>query len=387
MALLVRERLTGAAPPDGARTMVDLWRPWIEDKAHDQLAHLTDNIHDQAAFARMSRDIIAALDMAEELGEDPDQSDENDENNEPEEDSGEREETPDSEEQDSSQQSMEEMQDAEGESEAAEMDAQQMDVEDEGEDQDGEEEQDGEEPWKPQLPFSSLSNEDFYKVFSNQYDEVISAEDLCDAEELTRLRNYLDKQLSNLQGVVARLANRLQRRLMAQQNRSWDFDLEEGVLDAARLTRVVTDPMHPLSFKEEQDTEFRDTVVSLLLDNSGSMRGRPITVAATCADILARTLERCGVKVEILGFTTRAWKGGQAREKWLASNKPANPHHLQIRRQPVAPRPQEPRPDDARGAAQGKHRRRGTDLGPQPPAGQARAAPHPDGDLGRCTRR
>jgi cobaltochelatase CobT len=327
VALLVREKLTGAVPPEGARTMVDLWRPWIEDKAHDQLAHLMDNIHDQAAFARMSRDIIAALDMAEELGEDPDQSDENDES-EPEEDSGEREETPDSEEQESSQQSMEEMQDAEGESEAAEMDAQQMDVEDEGEDQEGEEEQDGEEPWKPQLPFSSLSNEDFYKVFTNQFDEEISAEDLCDAEELTRLRNYLDKQLSNLQGVVARLANRLQRRLMAQQNRSWDFDLEEGVLDAARLTRVVTDPMHPLSFKEEQDTEFRDTVVSLLLDNSGSMRGRPITVAATCADILARTLERCGVKVEILGFTTRAWKGGQAREKWLASNKPANPGRL-----------------------------------------------------------
>ncbi len=327
VALLVREKLTGEMPPEGARAMVDLWRPWIEDKAHDQLAHLTDNIHDQAAFARMSRDIIAALDMAEELGEDPDQSDENDDS-EPEEDSGEREETPDSEEQESSQQSMEEMQDAEGESEAAEMDAQQMDVEDQGEDQDGEEEQDGEEPWKPQLPFSSLSNEDFYKVFSNQFDEVISAEDLCDAEELNRLRNYLDKQLSSLQGVVARLANRLQRKLMAQQNRSWDFDLEEGVLDAARITRVIIDPMHPLSFKEEQDTEFRDTVVSLLLDNSGSMRGRPITVAATCADILARTLERCGVKVEILGFTTRAWKGGQARERWLASNKPGNPGRL-----------------------------------------------------------
>jgi len=328
VALLVREKLTGELPPEGARNMVDLWRPWIEDKAHDQLSHLMDNIHDQAAFARMSRDIIAALDMGEELGEDPDQSDENDESNEPEEDSGERQETPDSEEQESSQQSMEEMQDAEGESEAAEMDARQMDVEEQAEDQDGEEEQDGEEPWKPQLPFSSLSNEDFYKVFTNQFDEVISAEDLCDAEELTRLRNYLDKQLSSLQGVVARLANRLQRRLMAQQNRSWDFDLEEGVLDAARLMRVVIDPMHPLSFKEEQDTEFRDTVVSLLLDNSGSMRGRPITVAATCADILARTLERCGVKVEILGFTTRAWKGGQAREKWLASNKPSNPGRL-----------------------------------------------------------
>ena len=226
--------------------------------------------------------IIAALDMAEELGEDPDQSDENDES-EPEEDSGERQETPDSEEQESSQQSMEEMQDAEGESEAAEMDAQQMDVDDQPDDSEGEEQDDGEEPWRPQLPFSSLSNEDFYKVFTNQFDEEIAAEDLCDAEELTRLRNYLDKQLSNLQGVVARLANRLQRRLMAQQNRSWDFDLDEGVLDAARLTRIITDPMHPLSFKEEQDTQFRDTVVTLLLDNSGSMRGRPITVAAPSA--------------------------------------------------------------------------------------------------------
>ena len=328
VALLVREKLTGELPPEGARNMVDLWRPWIEEKAEQQLSHLMENIHDQAAFARMSRDIIAALDMAEELGEDPDQSDENDESNEPQEDSGERQETPEGEEQESSQQSMEEMQDAEGESEAAEMDAQQMDSDEQPDDQEGEEEQEGEEPFRPQLPFSSLSNEDFYKVFTNQFDEEISAEELCDAEELTRLRNYLDKQLSNLQGVVARLANRLQRRLMAQQNRSWDFDLEEGVLDAARLTRVVIDPMHPLSFKVEQDTDFRDTVVTLLLDNSGSMRGRPITVAATCADILARTLERCGVKVEILGFTTRAWKGGQSREKWLAANKPSNPGRL-----------------------------------------------------------
>ncbi|MFN4142094.1 cobaltochelatase subunit CobT [Aestuariivirga sp.] len=328
VALMVREKLTGERPPEAARAMVDLWRPWIEDKAQSQLIHLLDNIHDQAAFSRMSRDIIAALDMAEELGEDPDQSDENDESSEPQEESGERQETPEGEEQESAQQSMEEMQDAEGESEAAEMDAQQMDVDEQPDEQEGEEEADGEEPWRPQLPFSSLTNEDFYKVFTNQFDEEISAEELCDADELTRLRNYLDKQLSNLQGVVARLANRLQRRLMAQQNRSWDFDLEEGVLDAARLTRVVIDPMHPLSFKVEQDTEFRDTVVTLLLDNSGSMRGRPITVAATCADILARTLERCGVKVEILGFTTRAWKGGQSREKWLAANKPSNPGRL-----------------------------------------------------------
>ena len=328
VALMVRERLTGDKPPEGAETMVDIWRPWIEEKADQQLRTLLDNIHDQAAFARMSRDIIAALDMAEELGDDPDQSDENDEDEDQSEDGGEQQETPQGEEQESQQQAMEELQEAEGESEAAEMDAQQMEVDEQPDDEAGEDETDGEEPWRPELPFSSMTNENFYKVFTNQFDEEIEAEDLCDAEELTRLRNYLDKQLSNLQGVVARLANRLQRRLMAQQNRSWDFDLEEGVLDAARLTRVVMDPMHPLSFKMEQDTEFRDTVVTLLLDNSGSMRGRPITVAATCADILARTLERCGVKVEILGFTTRAWKGGQSREKWLASNKPANPGRL-----------------------------------------------------------
>ena len=223
---------------------------------------------------------------------------------------------------------MEEMQETESQSEAAEAEAQQSDTDDMLEDADSDEEPDGEEPWRPQLPFSSLSNEDFYHVFTNQFDEEISAEDLCDTDELTRLRNYLDKQLANLQGVVARLANRLQRRLMAQQNRSWDFDLEEGYRDPARLVRVIIDPMQPLSFKQERDTKFRDTVVSLVLDNSGSMRGRPITVAATCADILARTLERCGVSVEILGFTTKAWKGGQAREKWLKEGKPASPGRL-----------------------------------------------------------
>ena len=190
---------------------------------------------------------------------------------------------------------------------------------------------DAETPGEPQRPKNFGKNEPRgpdYRPFTQKFDETIAAEDLCEPEELDRLRSYLDKQLSHLQGVVARLANRLQRRLMAQQNRSWDFDLEEGMLDPARLSRIVMDPMHPLSFKAEKDTEFRDTGVTLLLDNSGSMRGRPITVAATCADILARTLERCGVKVEILGFTTRAWKGGQAREHWLTAGKPANPGRL-----------------------------------------------------------
>ncbi len=212
--------------------------------------------------------------------------------------------------------------------------------------------------------------------------KIVEAEDLCEPEELERLRSYLDKQLSHLQGVVARLANRLQRRLLAQQNRAWEFDLDEGMLDPARLSRVIVDPMHPLSFKREKDTNFRDTVVTLLLDNSGSMRGRPITVAATCADILARTLERCGVKVEILGFTTRAWKGGQSREAWLAAGKPHNPGRLNDLRHIIyksADAPwrrlaQESRPDDARGPAQGEYRRRGAGLGVPAPAGASRTA-------------
>ncbi len=328
VALMVRERLTGEAPPTNAKMYVDLWRPWIEEKASTRLSSLGQAIHDQTAFARLSRDIIAALDMADELGDDPDEQDEQESEDESEPDGGERQESPEGEEQESEQSAAEELQDAEGDTDASETESQQTDMDDTPDDSEGEEQDDGDEPWRPQLPFSSLSNDDFYKVSTNQFDEEISAEDLCDTEELTRLRNYLDKQLSNLQGVVARLANRLQRRLMAQQNRSWDFDLEEGVLDTSRLMRIIIDPMHPLSFKEEQDTKFRDTVVTLLLDNSGSMRGRPITVAATCADILARTLERCGVKVEILGFTTKAWKGGQSREKWLSSGKPANPGRL-----------------------------------------------------------
>ena len=190
---------------------------------------------------------------------------------------------------------------------------------------------DAEAPADPRRPRRGGANEPrgpSYKPFTSKFDEIVPAEELCEPEELERLRGYLDKQLSHLQGVVARLANRLQRRLMAQQNRAWEFDLEEGLLDPARLSRVIIDPLHPLSFKREKETKFRDTVVTLLLDNSGSMRGRPITVAATCADILARTLERCGVKVEILGFTTRAWKGGQSREAWLAAGKPGNPGRL-----------------------------------------------------------
>jgi cobaltochelatase CobT len=301
VGLILREKLTGAAPPAAAKPYVDLWRDWVEARAATKLQTLESALHDQKAYAKLSRDLIAALEMGDELGEDPDQADDNEEQ-EPTEDSGEKSETPQGEDQES-QQSTEVMESSEGETETSDMEAQPTQSDESADDLDGEEMDDGEEPWRPQLPFSSLSNEDFYRVYANQFDEVVEADDLCDADELTRLRAYLDKQLANLQGVVARL-------------------------DAARLTRVITDPLHALSFKQEQDTKFRDTVVTLLLDNSGSMRGRPITVAATCADILARTLERCGVKVEILGFTTKAWKGGQAREKWLGEGKPANPGRL-----------------------------------------------------------
>jgi cobaltochelatase CobT len=323
IALMVRERLTGIAPPQHARRLVDLWRPWIEEKAGGQLDHLLETLTDQAAFARMTREMIASLDMADELGEDPDQTDENDD-----EETGDQNANQEQSERQAESTESENLEDGDSESEQAMQDSAEVDTQDVTDDIEGEEEPDGEEPWRPELPFSSLSNDDFYHVYTNQFDEIVNAEDLCDGDELTRLRNYLDKQLSSLQGIVARLANRLQRRLMAQQNRSWDFDLEEGLLDAARLSRVVVDPLHALSFKEEKEMRFRDTVVTLLLDNSGSMRGRPITVAATCADILARTLERCGVKVEILGFTTRAWKGGQSREKWLAAGKPQSPGRL-----------------------------------------------------------
>ena len=210
-----------------------------------------------------------------------------------------------------------------------------------------------------------------YKVFTTEFDEEISAADLCDAEELARLRNFLDQQLASMQSVVSRLANKLQRLLMAQQNRHWEFDLEEGMLDTSRLTRIIIDPMYPLSFKREKDTNFRDTVVTLLLDNSGSMRGRPIMVAAMCADILGRTLERCAVKTEILGFTTRAWKGGQAREKWTggrqaAASRPPQrpaPYCLQGGRRALAAGQEQSGPDDARRPAEGKYRRRGPDVG------------------------
>ena len=327
LALMVRERLTGLKPPKAAQKLVELWRDDVESKAGADLDRLAKSVEDQRAFARTVRDMLASLDMAEQTSQGQDDEEDEDENDQSSEDQdqqegeaeqesqGERSET------EVSEDAAEEMQ--EGASEAADAPAGDWDEEDDS----SEAEEAGEAP-RPRDSRANDRPQTDYKAYTVKFDETVTAEELCDAEELTRLRAYLDKQLAHLQGVVARLANRLQRRLMAQQNRSWQFDLEEGALDPSRLPRIIIDPFQPLSFRQESDTNFRDTVVTLLIDNSGSMRGRPITVAATCADILARTLERCGVKVELLGFTTRAWKGGLSRESWLQSGKPANPGRL-----------------------------------------------------------
>jgi cobaltochelatase CobT len=325
VAMMVRERLTGEAPPPAARKLVDLWRPFIEDRAGRGLDKLERLLDDQRKFGDAVHDLLESLDM----GEDRTTSDEEEEGEEGDQDrrkdeTGEKGEAADSE--DMEKMSLEEAEASADAADSAEeaVDAPAADLADDSEM--GESET-AAEPWRPRNRPNEPRGPD-YKPFTQRFDEQVPAEDLCEPEELDRLRGYLDKQLAHLQGVVARLANRLQRRLMAQQNRAWEFDLEEGLLDSARLPRIIIDPLHALSFKREKETNFRDTVVTLLLDNSGSMRGRPITVAATCADILARTLERCGVKVEILGFTTRAWKGGQSREAWLAAGKNPNPGRL-----------------------------------------------------------
>jgi len=326
VAMIVREKLTGRPVPKSAAKLVNLWRPWIEDKGSASLDHLGEKLNDQDAFARLVRDMLVSFEMADELADDNQEQDQDQQDeNEPQ---GEDKSDDSGEDDSGGEDSQAEDADAEADDEqAGETEATDADADDMADDDDTDAETPGEAK-RPEHPFDNLAKQFDYKIFTQAFDETIGAEELCDEDELDRLRAFLDKQLANLQGVVGRLANRLQRRLMAQQNRSWDFDLEEGYLDPARLTRVIMDPMAALSFKQERDTKFRDTVVTLVLDNSGSMRGRPITVAATCADILARTLERCGVSVEILGFTTRAWKGGQAREKWLKEGKPVAPGRL-----------------------------------------------------------
>ena len=324
---MIREMATGRGLPDGAEHVLDLWRGFIEERAGGTLEGLEDVLADQTAFARFTRRMIEDLGFGDQLGDDPDDTGDEDEGTEDDsEDQSEEPENPDSQGDDDS------AEDDSGDEDGQMQDAAQADlaVDEDAEDEMSDEAElpEGEAPMDPPPPPPHSEASADYKVFTTKHDEEIRAEDLAEPAELERLRAYLDQQLEPLKGAVSRLANKLQRRLQAQQNRSWLFDLEEGTLDAGRLARVVANPTTPLSFKQEKDTEFRDTVVTLLLDNSGSMRGRPISIAAICADVLARTLERCNVKVEILGFTTRAWKGGLSREEWLANGRSLQPGRL-----------------------------------------------------------
>jgi cobaltochelatase CobT len=321
LSLLARERISGEPAPEVARRVLDLWRDTLGDGAEQALAEMANATDDQDAFARASRKLLAALDLAEAEVESESEEQEDGEDNG--EQSSQQDQSGEGEAQSQDQESMLGAQPETMQGEAAEEEAQES--EEEGAAAEGDDK-----PGGPQQRREVVQTDDAsrYHPFTTQFDEIVEADDLCDADELGRLRQQLDQQLSHLQGVVSKLANRLQRRLLAQQQRAWEFDLEEGQLDAARLARIVANPMLSLSYKREREADFRDTVVSLLIDNSGSMRGRPITVAAMCSDILARTLERCAVKTEILGFTTRAWKGGQAREKWVQDGKPRNPGRL-----------------------------------------------------------
>ena len=322
---LVRHLATGRDLPKAAANVMGLWRDFIEDQAAGTLDGIDKALADQSAFARLARQMIADLGYGDQLGDDPDRQENEDTGDDDQEDDSPEEQGSEDSESDESEASPEQSQeDQDDESQA------QVTMEDSADMEQGDEAElpDGEAPLEPPPPAPHSDADPNYAVYTTDFDEEIKAEDLAEPAELERLRAYLDQQLDPLKGAVSRLANKLQRRLQAQQNRSWDFDLEEGTLDAGRLARVVANPTTPLSFKQEKDTEFRDTCVTLLLDNSGSMRGRPISIAAICADVLARTLERCSVKVEILGFTTRAWKGGQSRERWLAQGRPQGPGRL-----------------------------------------------------------
>jgi len=324
---LIRHLATGRPLPAGADNVMELWRGFIEDQAGGTLDGLASALTSQKDFARFARQIISDLGYGDQLGDDPDLNDDQDDEA--------QDEAADEEQQDNQGED-----DSDGEEAEANPEQSQDQTQDESQaqvtldemsgDEDTEETEmpEGEAPLDPPPPPPLSDADPNYKAYVTEFDEEIGAEELAEQAELERLRAYLDQQLDPLKGAVSRLANKLQRRLQAQQNRSWEFDREEGILDAGRLARVVANPTTPLSFKVEKDTEFRDTVVTLLIDNSGSMRGRPISIAAICADVLARTLERCAVKVEILGFTTRAWKGGLSREKWLAQGRELQPGRL-----------------------------------------------------------
>ncbi|MGB6230099.1 MAG: cobaltochelatase subunit CobT, partial [Litorimonas sp.] len=318
IGLYARERLSGRPLPDTTKGIMDAWGDEIAQRSQGRIKALLEHINDQDMFGRQVNDFIADLTLDRDEG-DPEAEEDQDEESQQDEEQEQEDQSADA--------PNEEQQ---GQTEVSDADA----LEDESEDAqdivdaeniDGESDDAEQTPDAPSQRPQPRNSPDAYRVYTTKHDEIVKAEELCPVEELERLRGYLDGHMAGLSSVISRLANRLQRRLQAQQQRSWTFDLEEGMLDTARLSRVIIDPLSSLTFKEEKETDFRDTVVSILIDNSGSMRGRPIMVAAVCADIMARTLERCGVKAEILGFTTRAWKGGKSFQDWMAAGKP-RPH-------------------------------------------------------------
>ncbi|HQQ07584.1 MAG TPA: cobaltochelatase subunit CobT [Novosphingobium sp.] len=338
LALLLRERLTGQPVPPAARAGVDMLRGWIGERASEDFDALAASLDDQQAFQNLTLDMLRHLELTrsdqpeQEATDSEDQEGEDDDEEQPQDSEASEDQSP----------SEVAAEPSEGDEDGEDSEVEQQADDDSADAEAGDEGEEGMLPTRPNRPWTDIPANFDYKAYTQAFDEVIAASDLCDEEELTRLRAYLDAQLKGLQGIVTKLANRLQRRLMAQQNRSWDFDQEEGLIDAARLARVVISPGHSLSYKVERDVEFKDTIVTLLIDNSGSMRGRPISIAAISADVMARTLERCGVKTEILGFTTRAWKGGQSREAWLAGGKPAQPGRLNDLRHIVYKKADEP---------------------------------------------
>ncbi|MFP6815825.1 MAG: cobaltochelatase subunit CobT [Pseudomonadales bacterium] len=319
VGLLVRQHLTGRELPPAAENVVRFWRDYVEENAGRDIDQLKDCLLDQGEFAQRCRAIIADLGLAAELDE-PSDLDESQDDTETMDEDADSDSDINPEDVVLDDESMMD-ENADGESTMVEMDAD-IDMDELGAEADPDEA-------PTQLSDDGRIRMDInYQAYSEEFDEIVRAEELCETEEMIRLRGLLDQQLVSLRHATSKLANRLQRRLMAKQNRTWEFDLDEGMLDAARLAQVIIDPMNPLAYKREKEMKFRDTVVTMLIDSSGSMRGRSITIAAMCADILGRTLERCSVRVEVLGFTTRAWRGGQSRENWIAAGKPSNPGRL-----------------------------------------------------------
>ena len=321
LTLLIKKKASDLKLSENSEKGLKMWEDFILNESKSNFTKIIESIANQEEFAKLSRNIIKDLGYGDQLGDDPNKEDNAENDNQKDESNS----TDNSDENDNAEQQLpDEVEELVSESTTSD----DLSVEEEVNEVESQEENNEDENNRKITNTFFSEADPNYKVFTNIYDEEILAENLADEEELTKLRVYLEQQLDQVKGAVSRLANKLQRRLQAQQNRSWKFDLEEGFLDASRLARIITNPTTPLTYKQESEIDFKDTVVTLLIDNSGSMRGRPISIAAICAEIIASTLERCQVKCEILGFTTRAWKGGKSREDWLSKDRPNNPGRL-----------------------------------------------------------